>query len=212
METYFLKLKKGCQNVELARNHPKAYLFLMSVIAERVEWGTGRAFLGDYKEYGMTRQEYRTALGVLSCNQQNSKKQPQPNQQITIKTTNKGTVVYLLPTAILEFGTNSNNHQNNHNSTNKQPTKLKKTTTNIDIYKDKEKNSIITCTNTDLEELSKELSLPLPVIRDQYQQMLDWIPNSKTGRAYQDYKRGLRNWVKRALTDGRIKREVRILG
>ncbi len=96
---------------------------LLAVIAQRAKWREsfnnlklepGEALIGDYKNYGMTRQQYRTCLIFLKS-----------TNQITTRTTNKGTIAKLVSSAIFDINLETSNHPNsqptNQTATNEQP-------------------------------------------------------------------------------------------
>ena len=93
---------------------------LLSIIAVRANRGgdfniyglkEGEALIGDYENYGMSRQTYRT-----------SKTNLQKKGYITTKITNKGTVAKLLLNPIFDINESSSNQQGNHPTTNKVTT------------------------------------------------------------------------------------------
>lgn len=88
----------------------------------------GEALLGDYINYGMTRQEYRTALRNLN-----------KWGFITIRTTNKGTIARITDNSIYDINEETQQPARqptaNQQATTKQPSTNRQTTTN-----NKEKN------------------------------------------------------------------------
>jgi hypothetical protein len=99
--------------------HHKTFI-LLTVIALRARYSEsqsydglhpGEALLGDYKEYGLTRQQYRTGL-----------KQLEKWGFLTIKTTTKGTIVTLLENPIYQYDYKLSNHPPSQQLTIKQPT------------------------------------------------------------------------------------------
>lgn len=83
--------------------------------------GFGEALIGDYKEYGMTRQEHRSAL-VLLCK----------SEFVTTRTTNKGTYAKLRDTRLYEVIPLTGNHQSSQRAAIKQPASSHQVTTNIE--------------------------------------------------------------------------------
>jgi hypothetical protein len=100
---------------------------------------TGEAFLGDYENYGMSRQEYRTAIRKLN-----------KYGFATFKTTNKGTIARLVDTGTYDINAESQQPAEqpieNQQITAKQPlnnhgiTTNKKTKNNKNEKKKKEMN------------------------------------------------------------------------
>ncbi len=122
MSDLFLKVMNNQSTAQFIAKHPKAFT-LLYFIAQRSNRETGEALIGDFEAMGMTRQEYRTALFYLT------NKQPTNNQQITIKTTNRGTVATLISKAIIDL----NLEEATTKATRTQPEPNQKTTTNIRI-------------------------------------------------------------------------------
>lgn len=105
----WFRVWRGHDFREVARK-PHALALLMH-IAERANWSgaaaadgleLGEARIGDYQAMGMTRQEYRTAISNL-----------QTFRQVTIRTTNRGTVAKLINTGVCDPFGESANQQNN---------------------------------------------------------------------------------------------------
>lgn len=113
-EKVFLKLMPTIEAQQFIAKHPKAFT-LLYFIALRTNRVTGEAMIGDYEAMGMTRQEYRTALKILT------KEQPTINQQTTIKTTNRGSFAKLISNTIIDINLSGSNQQPNQTSTTKQP-------------------------------------------------------------------------------------------
>lgn len=85
------------------KEHPKAWC-LLTIIALRTDRNTGKAKLGDFKNYGMTKQEYRTAKQVL-----------EKERLCDFITTNKGTIAKISD-LFLDLNINT---QNNTQATHK---------------------------------------------------------------------------------------------
>jgi hypothetical protein len=115
--TGFLKLMKTPKTLELMKN-ADAFL-LATIIAWRarrtddfnvLNLKSGQALLGDYKNYGLTMQRYRTA-----------KKNLQNWQIATFKTANKGTIATLCDQSIYDINAKpSDNQIDNRATTNKK--------------------------------------------------------------------------------------------
>ena len=116
--------------LELIRANPNAYA-LAAVIAHRARYregfnadglGVGDALIGDFKNCGLQRQEYRTALAQLI-----------KWRFVTTKPTNKGTIARLIDTRLFEIIPIKDNHQKNQRLTIEQPTANHRATTNIEL-------------------------------------------------------------------------------
>jgi hypothetical protein len=119
---------------EMKRANHHAYV-LASVIADRGRYHDsfnfqglelGEALLGDYGNYGLTRQEYRTALAYLV-----------KWHFVTIRPTSKGTVAKLTDTRLFSIFRLYSNQQANHQPTTSQPSGNHQPTTNKISKKDK---------------------------------------------------------------------------
>lgn len=84
----------------------------------------GEAMIGDYQNYGMSEQEYRTAKEVLK-----------KFNLATFKPTTKGTIATLINASVFDINASGANEQNNGQPTNGQRTPNERVTTN-----NKEKN------------------------------------------------------------------------
>jgi len=127
----FIKYMRSEEAINLHSN--KNANHLLSIIAFRASRkgnpvlgvNPGEALLGDYKNYNLTRQQYRTALKNL-----------QDWGYINHRVTNKGTIVKLLNSAVYDINSNESNHQttikqpsSNHQTTIKQPSDNHQVTT-----------------------------------------------------------------------------------
>jgi len=137
MNDGFIKLNRSKETEKLIKDDPNAFL-LLTVIALRANrtntpndkgLSQGEALVGDYKNYGMSRQEYRGAILRLRSNHQNNH---QNNHQISTRATTKGTIVKLTNSSIYDINQeaeqptkppDSNQQDNQTATTNK---KLKK--------------------------------------------------------------------------------------
>jgi len=82
----------------------------------------GEAYLGDWESYGMTRQNYRTALKVLiSSNFIKISETNRTRKKSTTGTTTEGTKVKLLNSEVWDINSEIDNHQPNHCLTTDQP-------------------------------------------------------------------------------------------
>ncbi len=123
----WFKAMRGNDSLELIRKNPNAYA-LGAVIANRARWREGynadgleqgEALLGDHNEYGMTRQQYRTALAHLH-----------KGGFATSRTTNEGTIARLSDTRLFDPLNLTGNQQVNQPPTTVQPTPSQRATSN----------------------------------------------------------------------------------
>lgn len=130
MSNGFIQLNRSDTLKELLKYEHNCFILLTVIAARARRTNTfnvfglkpGQAFLGDYKEYGLTHQQYRTAMKKL----ENWK-------FITTKTTNKGTIATLLDTRVYDINITEDNKQANNPPTNKQQTGNKRVTTNKNV-------------------------------------------------------------------------------
>jgi hypothetical protein len=112
--------------LELARTTKLAFIlayFIGCGAQFRAGWNKynlaqGEALLGDFKSYGMTRQQYRTAQAQLK-----------KWGFATFKTTNKGTIGKLIDTRLFALNGYEANQQNNQRVTSSQPAANQQPTT-----------------------------------------------------------------------------------
>lgn len=104
---------------------PRAFA-LLAQIARRARWRNafsadgleiGEALIGDYESLGMTRAQYRTRLHRL-----------EKWQQITARTTNKGTIAKLISSLVFDVNTGHFSQQNNQRIASKSPADNHQTT------------------------------------------------------------------------------------
>jgi len=123
----WFKAMRGNDALELIRKNPNAYA-LAAVIANRARWREGfnadglvqgEALLGDYDEYGMTRQKYRTALAQL-CKWSFA----------TARATNEGTIARLTDTRLFDPLNLTGNQHDNQPTTIEQPQASQQATSN----------------------------------------------------------------------------------
>lgn len=153
----------------LLRVRPTAFL-LLAVIAKRAKRTTdhpdkrlevGEAFIGDFESYGVTRQVYRTDLKFLKF-----------NQLLTIRTTNRGTIVKLIDTNIF----NINEEQlTTRNVPNQPSTNHQLTTNNNDKNVNKEKGERKPLSKEKLWEISKNKKVAYEDVVDIHNQVLRTI-------------------------------------
>jgi hypothetical protein len=130
LEMAFIQLLKCEETERLLRDHTNEFL-LLTLIAYRAKrtnspigLGIGQAYIGDYRSCGLTRQKYRNALKNL-----------EEWKFLTIKATNKGTIVTLLNSIVFDI----NREKSNQPATNQQPTSNQPATTNNKIIRQEDK-------------------------------------------------------------------------
>ena len=110
----WFKASRHPDGMELLKSNPCAFS-LSYVIARRARWRKGfnphslelgESWLGDYKNYGMTEQQYRTGKTYL-----------QKYGFATFRTTNRGTVGKLLDSRLFSIIDGCDNEQNNRPTT-----------------------------------------------------------------------------------------------
>ncbi|MFH2108229.1 MAG: hypothetical protein ABII93_06125 [Chrysiogenia bacterium] len=129
----WVKFLRSDSSADLIEKHPSSFLLLALIAMRARRTGSritglepGEALVGDYKKAGLTRPKYRTALEVLSA-----------LGFLTIKTTNKGTIVKLIDMSIFDINREDDNQQDNQQMTTKQPTDSHQITTNKKEKKEK---------------------------------------------------------------------------
>lgn len=139
--SYVMLQKESEVEKFIGRNH-NAFI-LLSIIALRAkrqehplnqDRKIREAEIGDYKNYGMTRSVYRTAIRSLVR-----------DQIIAIKTTNKGTIATLLKDDIYDINVSDDNQQDDQQVTIKSPSDDHQVTTNNKLIskEDKKKEKIL---------------------------------------------------------------------
>ncbi len=153
MDGKYVKALRTRDGLDLLKKSHNAFI-LLYVIAQRARrtkdmadnLEIGEALIGDYKEYGFTRMNYRSAVALLV-----------KHHYITIKPTNRGTVATLIDKSIYDINEEEDNQQKNRRVTTTQPTGNQRVTTNKNDKNDKnekikDKKDIVVV-NTPLPEL-----------------------------------------------------------
>lgn len=148
MAKRFLKLNIDSDKADfLALNHPNAFILLYFIArrARRVPGqsdglGIGECHLGDWKSFGLSRQNYRTALKVL-VSQLTIKilETNRTRKKSTNGLTTKSTKVILLNSDIWDINPEEDNHRTNHCLTTAQP--LPNHKQEREEYKEREENN-----------------------------------------------------------------------
>jgi hypothetical protein len=117
--TSWFKAVRNVEALELIQRNPNAFI-LAYVIGYRAQWSDkfnrydlapGQALIGDWKEYGMSEQKYRTA-----------KRQLEQWGFATFKSTSRGTIASLTDERLFCISGSSTNEQGNRQPTTKQRT------------------------------------------------------------------------------------------
>ena len=166
----------------------KNCLILAFVIAYRARYregfsadglGLGEALIGDYENYGMTRQEYRTALAQL-CKW----------NFVTTRPTNKGTIARLTDTRLFDPLNQAGNHPANQQATTSQPPANHQTTTNEEGKKGKKGT----------KEIKYESNKPSVVINDLHPGLTQLMDDARKILGPDEMRRCHKRWLKRAET------------
>ncbi len=129
---------RGDEIEELAKDHH--CFMLMWQIAYRArrnnEFSTDNlkireALVGDCKNIGLTRRQYRTCLNRLT-----------DWGFVTIKTTNKGTIATIVDKRLYDINANYNGQQVNHQTANERPSSDHQTATNKKVKKEKKEKNV----------------------------------------------------------------------
>lgn len=113
----------------LAVNHPNAFLLLYFIARRARRYNghpdglkVGMAKLGDWEKMGLSRQNYRTALKILTTYKfVEILETNRTRKKSTTGTTTEGTLVRLCDTRIWDINPESSNHRSNHCLTTDQP-------------------------------------------------------------------------------------------
>jgi hypothetical protein len=131
----FVAMSRDSDGDALMEASPLAFV-LAAVIAKRARWsdgfnehnlGLGEALLGDFRRYGMTEQQYRTAKCQLT-----------KWKFATFKATTRGTIAKLTDSRLFDVLRSRTNGQNNGHETDKQRTRNGRLTTNEDLKKEQD--------------------------------------------------------------------------
>ncbi len=201
-EIGFVKLMRTDEANELMLDGPA--FILLSKIALRarrtdknslIKLDIGEALIGDFKSYGLTRQQYRSAVERLKS-----------NRLITTKTTNRGTIAKILDVRVYDINKEESNQPTNPGATIKQPTANHQATTKKNVKKDKnekkkkkiafslESKLFSNITDSDISDWMKAypaLDIPLAIL-----QAAQWLLANPT-KLKDNYRRFLTNWFKR---------------
>src|ERR1043166_5973611 len=133
MSERFLQLNiendKNHEGDWLAANHPNAFILLYFIArrARRIPGlidglEVGMAKIGDWEKIGLSRQNYRTALKVLTQYKfVEILETNRSRKKSTTGSTTEGTLVRLLDRRIWDINSESSNHRSNHCPTTAQP-------------------------------------------------------------------------------------------
>ena len=133
MSERFLQLNiekdEQCEADFLAINHPHAFILLYFIArrARRYDGHSdgltiGMAKIGDWEKLGLSRQNYRTALKVLTRYKfLEILETNRTRKKSTTGSTTEGTLVRLLDSRVWDINSQDNNHRPNHCLTTAQP-------------------------------------------------------------------------------------------
>jgi hypothetical protein len=135
----FIKAIRSGVGMEIIAANPNAFvlLYITAQLAQRTtafnrkNLKPGEAPLGDWKAYGMSRQQYRTALTYLV-----------KHGFLTINPTTKGTIAKLADTRVFDINIEDINHQISQHPTNGQPPPNHRPTTSKNGRSEKVKKSV----------------------------------------------------------------------
>jgi len=156
MSEAYVKFKRNSEKFrEIIMIRPTAFV-LLATIAERARrtdstiggLTAGEALVGDYKSYGVSRQNYRSDLKFL-----------EKSKILTIKVTNKGTIAKLIDDSIFDINIDEGNQQTNHQVTINQPSSNHQVTTNNNVKKDKNDKNV-------KKEIKRRVFFKKPSIED----------------------------------------------
>lgn len=206
---YFIKfVEHSPEFYELIKQRPTAFV-LLALIVDRARKTPlaindgieiGEAYIGDYKEYGATRQSYRTDVDYLVN-----------YKIITIKITNRGTIAKIVNTSIFDISRNlsTNKLTNNQPTTNQQATTKQEVrsknkdiiNTSSDVKKQTRQNNYATSdsiTPQVLAEIAKKHSILEKEINEVFDDLKYKVEKGEY-RKPKDWKRTLDKWVCNAI-------------
>ena len=161
----YVALYRSQATYDLLKGDAKAFV-LLTFIALRARWSdsglnmdgveVGQAFLGDHREYGMTRGQYREALKRLTGYRMLS----------AIRATNRGTVVTLgnrdIYDPMMGAGNQRDDQPHSHQATIKQPSSNHQTTTKKKGKTARRGNSPPSCEGVSPSSEKKEKKISAP--------------------------------------------------
>lgn len=226
----FIKYIPSERSEWLIKNSIPAFI-LLTKIAERARRFNGHidgleigwAIIGDYKNMGLSRQQYRTALEFLETCKIieiifRGRKDKKSTIKPTIKLTIKGTIVKLLDSSIYDINIEEDNHQANHQANHQltisQPqTRKKKERSKIEqedfassaspqskekileIFFNHEAGEFENITSLDLDEW-KEI-YPYLDIRIEIKKMVQWIKSNPSRSKKTLWRKFVTDWLRR---------------
>ncbi len=203
--SYIKVVRESTTGAWIMRKRPTAYL-LLELIAKRAKRSDsypdkslemGEAEIGDYLSYGATRQIYRDDISFLKT-----------NQQITIRTTNKGTIAKLISNAVFDI----NEEEGTTKRTRKEPSKNHQRTTNKNIKnikKIKKKKETTPLTLKELYQFGIHHGYWIEDVKETHESIIRSIENGDKYKVA-NIKLTLINWLKRAERNGDIKKATDI--
>lgn len=193
----WIKLVRSDDVMELIKANPNAFV-LATVIAFRARWkdgfnehnlAVGEALLGDYKNYGMTEQNYRTAKGQL-----------EKWGFVTFQVTPRGTIAKLCDSRLFEVGKNEGNGLANTLLTDCQRTANGLLTTNEEGKKERKEEENKVAVATVFASQPKSDDLPMQIETNvkpiEIPQVLRTADFEKTWAEWVAYRRMIRKTLK----------------
>lgn len=190
---YFIKFKNSPEYRWLIKERPTAFV-LLSLVASRAKTSNdhpefrlevGEAYLGDYKNYGVTERIYRTDKSFL-----------ENANFVTTRTTNKGTIIKIVSSSIFELYAKTKDDPVDRQETDKRRlTKNEKNEKNI--Y-----SSLNSLTETVCYEIATNMRLKPKDVLAKKDSLVDYC--GSTGKKYKNYKLALQNWLRRDLENKKI--------
>lgn len=206
----YIKMTRESQTLDyILKERPTAFC-LLALIAKRAKRTNdhpdkrleiGEAYIGDFDTYGVTEQIYRTDKSFLKS-----------TNQITTRTTNKGTIARLVNTDCFDINEEQKTNKTTDKLTGHQRTTNGQLTTNNNVKNDKNDKETEIRQILDKEVISlvgRKFRIASSDVEGQVETLIDYcLANNKT---YKDYPAALRNFVTRAIQDKKIKTEIQAL-
>lgn len=197
MSEGFFKAIRNEKAIELIKLRPTAFA-LLYLIAYRARRDSGhldglepgQAYIGDYENYGVTEQIYRTDKEYLKR-----------YGFSTFKATSKGTIASLCDNSI--FDINPTSVLTNTSTGNQRPTNDQLTTNKKEKKEEEYTPKIIS--DEKLQDIAKQFSISLSQARHYYEKVLDYEKSS--GKRYKDYAAATRNFIRGDIERGKLNQE-----
>ncbi len=194
----WLKLHRSLLEWEWYKDHNTRCVFIHCLLRANFEdckWqgivipcGSFVTSIGNMaKEVGISPQNVRTSLGKLKS-----------TSNLTIKTTNKYTVISV---------NNWDSYQDTNKQTNKQSTNNQQTTNNSIRNKERKEiknkyNTLDLITTEVIGDIAKQYQVSFGSVAKELDSMKLYCQSN--GKSYQDYRAALQNWVRRKVDEKKI--------